>query len=149
MITVIRTDSTNQDFVELVNHLNADLAVRDGAEHAFYAQYNAIDKIRYAVIAFEDGRAVGCGAIKKYTSETMEVKRMYTKPEDRGKGIASQVLAELEEWAREMGYKKCILETGKRQPEAIGLYRKNGYKSIPNYGPYDGVENSVCFEKAL
>ena len=149
MITIIRTASTNQDFIELVNHLNADLAARDGAEHAFYAPHNTIDKIRYVVIAYADGQAVGCGAIKEYTSETAEVKRMYTKPDERGKGIASQVLVELEEWASEMGYEKCILETGKRQPEAIGLYKKSGYKSIPNYGPYEGVENSVCFEKAL
>jgi len=149
MISVIRTDSTHQDFIELVDHLNADLAIRDGEQHTFYAQYNTIDKIRHVVVAYENGRAVGCGAIKEYAADTMEVKRMYTKPGKRGKGIASQVLVELEAWAREMGFEKCILETGKKQPEAIGLNKKNGYKPIPNYGQYEGVENSVYFEKAL
>jgi putative acetyltransferase len=79
----------------------------------------------------------------------MEVKRMYTSPESRGKGTAAQVLNELEKWAAELYCKKCVLETGKRQPEAIGLYQKGGYKIIPNYGQYAGIENSVCFEKEL
>jgi len=55
----------------------------------------------------------------------------------------------LEHWAVELGYKKCVLETGKRQPDAIALYTKQGYESIPNYGQYMGMENSVCFEKEL
>jgi putative acetyltransferase len=59
------------------------------------------------------------------------------------------VLSELESWAAELGYPKCVLETGKRQPEAIALYEKQGYQRIPNYGQYIGVENSVCFEKVL
>ena len=79
----------------------------------------------------------------------MEIKRMFTLAGSRGKGLASLVLKELESWAAEMLYEKCILETGKKQPEAIRLYQKNGYKLIPNYGQYAGVENSVCFEKNI
>ncbi|MGE5795510.1 MAG: GNAT family N-acetyltransferase, partial [Ignavibacteria bacterium] len=79
----------------------------------------------------------------------MEVKRMYTIPEYRGKGIATRVLIELERWALELSYSKCILETGKKQPEAIALYKKNGYKLISNFGQYEGAENSVCFEKEI
>jgi GNAT superfamily N-acetyltransferase len=101
------------------------------------------------VVAYENGRPVSCGAMKEFGPGTMEIKRMYTAPESRGKGIASIVLAELEAWAGELGYEKCVLETGKRQPEAIALYQKNGYKLIPNYGQYAGVENSLCFEKEL
>lgn len=86
---------------------------------------------------------------KKYDDDTMEVKRMYTLDDYRGKGIATKVLAELEKWANELSFKKCILETGKKQPEAIRLYQKNGYKIIPNYGQYAQVENSLCFEKNL
>ncbi len=61
----------------------------------------------------------------------------------------SDQLAELEKWAAELGYNKCVLETGKKQPEAIALYKRSGYKIIPNYGQYIGIENSVCFEKAI
>ncbi|MBI5054524.1 MAG: GNAT family N-acetyltransferase [Chloroflexi bacterium] len=149
MIRVIRTDSSNQDFIELVRHLDADLAERDGKDHSFYAQFNKIDKIKCVVVAYEDNKPVGCGAIKEYAPHVMEIKRMYMSPESRGRGIASKVLVELESWATEMLYEKCILETGKKQPEAIGLYKKNGYKIIPNYGQYAEVENSLCFEKDI
>lgn len=74
---------------------------------------------------------------------------MYTSPGSRGKGVAGKVLDELELWATELQCEKCILETGKKQPEAIALYQKNGYNVIPNYGQYRGIENSVCFEKKL
>ena len=149
MIEILRTDSGNQDFIELVKHLDADLAERDGKEHSFYAQFNKIDKIKHVVVAYENGKPTGCGAIKEYAPGIMEVKRMYTLPENRGKGVASKVLTELETWATEMSYEKCILETDKKQPEAIHLYQKNGYTLIPNYGQYAEVENSVCFEKNL
>jgi GNAT superfamily N-acetyltransferase len=149
MIRITRTNSENQDFVQLVKHLDADLAERDGKDHSFYAPFNKIDKIKYVVLAYENDKPVGCGAIKEYASGTMEIKRMYTSPESRGKGVASQVLHELELWAAELSYEKCILETGKKQPEAIGLYQKNGYQIIPNYGQYAEVENSLCFEKHI
>ena len=146
---LIRTNSDHPDFIALVRLLNADLAQRDGKEHSFYAQYNMITMIKHVVVVYEDDIPVGCGAIKEFAPDTMEVKRMYTLPEYRGKGIAKRILAELEKWAGEMSYAKCILETGKRQPEAIALYTKSGYTPIPNYGQYVGVENSVCFEKML
>jgi GNAT superfamily N-acetyltransferase len=149
MIKLIRTSSGNQDFVELVKLLDADLAKRDCEEHSFYSQFNKIDKIKHAVVAYENDKPVSCGAIKEFASNIMEVKRMYTLPVSRGKGIATKVLTELEIWATELHYKKCILETGRKQPEAIELYKKNGYKIIPNYGQYAEVENSLCFEKKL
>jgi GNAT superfamily N-acetyltransferase len=149
MIKIIRTNSDNPDFIELVKYLDADLAIRDGNEHSFYAQFNKIDKIKFVVVAYEDDQPVGCGAIKEYASNTMEIKRMYTSPASRGNGIATKVLTELENWAAEMSFEKCILETGKKQPEAIALYKKSGYKSISNYGQYAGIENSVCFLKEV
>jgi putative acetyltransferase len=101
------------------------------------------------VIAYDGNVPVGCGAIKEYATGTMEVKRMYVLPEQRGKGIASLVLKELEEWTKGLGYTRCILETGYKQPEAIQLYKKNAYIVILNYGQYAGVESSICFERAL
>jgi GNAT superfamily N-acetyltransferase len=148
-MTIIRTNSENKDFIELVKLLDANLAIRDGKDHSFYAQYNKIDKIKYVVVAYENNKPIACGAIKDFAPQVMEVKRMYTLPENRGKGIAQKLLTELETWAKELSYAKCILETGKKQPEAIQLYKKSGYKIIPNYGQYIGIENSVCFEKEL
>jgi len=147
ILKIVRTNSDNPDFKELVKLLDAELAERDGADHPFYAQYNKIDKIKFAVVAYENGKPVSCGAIKEYSNDTMEIKRMYTLPESRGRGIAAKVLSDLENWTKELSFKKCILETGKKQPEAIALYKKNGYKLIPNYGQYAEVENSLCFKK--
>ncbi|MBC9795892.1 GNAT family N-acetyltransferase [Sinomicrobium weinanense] len=150
MIKILRISPENKDFSVLIKYLDADLALRDGEEHSFYAQYNKTDQIKHAVVAYNtDGKPSACGAIKEYTPDIAEIKRMYTSPENRGKGMASEVLKALEDWAMELSYKKCILETGKKQPEAIRLYQKNGYSVIPNYGQYAGVKDSVCFEKLL
>lgn len=149
MFNFIRTDSENKDFLELVSELDADLAIRDGEERDFYNQFNKLDLIKNVIVAYQGDTPAGCGAIKQYSPDTMEVKRMFTPPQFRGRGLASMVLSELEKWTLELGYSKCILETGKRQPEAIALYKKNGYTIIPNYGQYIGIENSVCFLKEL
>jgi GNAT superfamily N-acetyltransferase len=149
MIKCIRTDSNNQDFQKLVAELDADLKIRDGAEHSFYAQFNKVDSIKHAVVAYDNETPVSCGAIKEFTPDTMEVKRMYVALNYRGQGIASIVLKELEAWAAELNYYRCVLETGNKQPEAIALYKKNNFKIIPNYGQYENVENSICFEKEL
>lgn len=148
-IRIERTTSENEQFRKLVADLDHDLAKKNGDANDFFAQFNKIDLIRNVVVAYEDNQPVGCGAIKEYDSATMEVKRMFVPPEKRGKGIASHVLQELEKWAKELGYKKCILETGDKMPEAIQLYRKNNYQTIPNYGQYAEVETSICFEKTL
>jgi putative acetyltransferase len=149
MITINRTNADDPDFRTLVTLLDQDLAIRDGDDHAFFATFNTLDKIKYAVVAYDGQTPVGCGAIRAYTDDTMEVKRMFVQPEYRGQGIGAQVLAALETWSVELGYSRCRLETGTRQPEAIQLYHKSGYDIIPNYGQYALVETSVCFEKSL
>lgn len=149
MITIKRTNSDDENFQNLVRELDKELAFRDGEEHAYYAQFNKIDMIKHVVVAYENEEAIGCGAIKSFDENSMEVKRMFVPENKRSKGIATLVLKELETWANELGFPKCVLETGYKQPEAIRLYEKNGYVKIPNYGQYIGMDNSVCFEKSL
>ncbi|GGX10680.1 GNAT family N-acetyltransferase [Undibacterium macrobrachii] len=149
MIQLIRTDSQDPHFQNLVIELDRYLATTDGDEHAFYAQYNKSDSLKYVVVAFDGEQAIGCGAIKPYADSVMEVKRMYVAPVARGKGVASIILQELESWTRELAQQKCLLETGVKQLEAIRLYQKNGYQVVPNYGQYQGMANSVCFEKSV
>jgi GNAT superfamily N-acetyltransferase len=144
-----QTDSNDQDFIKLVECLDKELALRDGDDHAFYHQYNGISMIKYALVAYMDKSPVGCGAIKKFDDSTMEVKRMFVLPEYRGKGVAGNILYGLEQWSKELGFKKCILETGINQHEALSLYQKSGFVRIPNYGQYVNVQNSFCFEKVL
>jgi len=149
MTTTLRTDSNHPDFIALVKLLDADLAVIDGEDHSFYDQYNKIDSIKHALVLYNNDEPVACGALKEFAPGIVEVKRMFTAVNQRNKGLASKVLIALEDWAKELGYEKCILETGKRQPDAIALYQKNGYHITPNYGQYQGVTNSVCFEKKV
>jgi len=149
MIEIRRATSSDMDFQHLVSALDSDLSARNGETNDFFAQYNKIDHIENVIIARVDNTPVGCGAMKKYDSETMEIKRMFVPIEMRGKGIAVEILKNLEKWAKEMNYSKCVLETGNKMPEAIRLYEKSNYKVTPNYGQYQGIESSICFEKHL
>lgn len=149
MISLKTTNSEDNDFIQLVSKLDADLHLRDGDEHAFYAQFNKIDQIKHVIVAYREGTPIGCGAIKPYDEQTMEIKRMFVLPELRGLGIATKILVGLEKWGQKLGYARCILETGIKQPEAIALYTKNSYHRIPNYGQYKDAKSSVCFEKKV
>lgn len=149
MLKIIRTNSENQDFINLVKQLDAYLKITDGDEHDFYNQFNNIDVLKHAIVIYINELAVGCGAIKKFDNSSMEVKRMFVTENSRNIGIAQNILKELEVWIKELGYKKCVLETGKRQIEAVKFYHKCKYKIIPNYGQYIGMDNSVCFEKMV
>ncbi len=150
MITsLIRTNSDNADFKSLVALLDEDLAIRDGEEHSFYAQFNSIQNLKQVIVCYVDDKPAGCGAFKPYSQEQVEIKRMFVQPSLRGHGLGLYILKELELWATALNFKACILETGKKQPEAISLYTKAGYSIIPNYGQYENVANSVCMKKEL
>ena len=149
MSVLKRTTSDDADFINLVILLDQDLKIRDGLEHFFFAQFNKLDSIRNVVVYYSDNNPVGCGAFKKYDAQTVEIKRMFVKEEFRRNGIAGKILKELELWVKESGFSACVLETGKKQPEAIRLYQNSGYEIIPNYGQYENVENSVCMRKVI
>jgi GNAT superfamily N-acetyltransferase len=149
MIQIIQTDSSNSDFQLLVQLLDADLAFRDGDDHAFYAQFNKTNQLKQVLVLYHDSVAVACGAIREWADGIMEIKRMFVLPAYRRLGFAQKIVASLESWSGQLGYHTCILETGKNQPEAIQLYQKIGFEIIPNYGQYIGVENSVCMQKKL
>jgi putative acetyltransferase len=145
---LIRTTSDNADFQRLTQLFDDYLVDIDGDEKDFFAQYNQI-YLDHVLVCYEDEMALGCGAFKLLEPQVAEIKRMFVLPEQRGKGIASLVLTELENWVRESGFSSCILETSNKLESAIALYKKSGYEVIPNYGQYVGVESSVCMKKSL
>lgn len=149
MPRLVRTDSNNTDFQSLVALLDRYLAEIDGDEHTFYAQFNKVANPNHVVVAYRHDKPMGCGAFKPYAAEAVEIKRMSVQPAHRGQGVARAVLAALEQWAAELGYASCVLETGQKQAAAIALYQRNGYARTPNYGQYLGIKNSVCLAKAL
>jgi len=149
MLKFQKRSGDHADFAGLVSFLDTYLAEKDGRDHDFYNQYNGISAIKYELVGYKENKPAACGAIKEYGNDAMEVKRMFRLPAYRGKDIAGQLLSELESWAVVLGAKRVVLETGKKQVEAISLYERSGYRRIPNYGQYLGIENSVCYEKPL
>jgi putative acetyltransferase len=101
------------------------------------------------VLVRDGDRAVACGGIARFDATRAEVKRMYVRPAERGRGLGRTVLEELERRARSFGYTGLVLETGDRSDAALALYRSSGFEVIPSYPPYDTRELSICFEKRL
>ncbi len=148
-IILKKTNNRDQDFIELTRQLDHELSDRYGILQDAYAKHNVIDPIDTAMIGYMGNLPIACGCFKEVDENIVEIKRMYVDKFVRRKGLSVLVLNSLEEWATELGYMKAILETGKGQPEAIGLYKKSGYQIIENYGPYKGLKTSVCMAKAL
>lgn len=146
---ILRTDSTNSDFQKLVKSLDATLAEYNGENDDFFAQYNKIDTIKNCIVVYIDTIPAACGAFKPFSEDTVEIKRMFTNPEFRKKGLGSAIVKELENWASELNFKKAVLETSQDLKSAISVYEKSGFYRIPNYGQYIGIEQSVCYEKVL
>ena len=116
---------------------------------AEYIPYNQLDDIHNVIVAYDDDIPVGSVSFKKYDDECAEVKRVFVKEEYRNKGIANELMELLENTAREQGYRYLILESGAPLVAAMALYRKIGYKVIPNYGQYREMPNSICMKKEL
>ena len=148
-IEVKRTNSENEDFRTLVLELEKYLTHADEKVHSKCKKFNNLDTIKHVIVVYVDKKAVGSGAIRKYTQDTVEIKRMFVSENARKKGIGSMILIGLETWAKEFGFEKIILETGNMLPEAVKLYKKNNYIQTPNYGQYEGMEQSICFAKKM
>ncbi|MCM1083293.1 MAG: GNAT family N-acetyltransferase [Clostridium sp.] len=114
-----------------------------------YKKYNQLDEIQEAIVVYEDNKAIGGGAIRKYDDENIELKRVFVRTEYQGQGIGSKLVSLLIEWAMELGYKRMILETGELLAESCAVYKKMGFEVIPNYAPYVNMPESLCMAKDL
>jgi putative acetyltransferase len=101
------------------------------------------------LVARDDQRAIGCGAIRLLDDSTGEVKRMYVEPQRREGGVGQAILDRLEDAARQLGARRVVLETGVHQKAAINLYRRAGFTQVDCWGEYAFAPTSVCFEKSL
>lgn len=165
MITVTEEPYDGPIGVTLVQALLDDLNVRYADEiaedlpdapddDAYLAEVTA-DMVRPPkgafLVAWLDGEAAGCGALKPLDGDPSigEIKRMYTVPAARRRGVSRTLLVALEAKAVELGYRDLQLETGLAQPEALALYESHGWHRIEPYGFYKHSPQSVCFAKAL
>jgi GNAT superfamily N-acetyltransferase len=149
MITFIRTNFSNPDLHRLIVELDKEFVVRYPFIENIRIPFNLLNESARVVVAYDHTTPVACGAFRPVDESTIEIKRMYTMPSYRNKGIGKKLLHELEHWAHREGYTASILETGINQPEAIAAYEKSGYTRIPNFPPYVDVKESICMRKYL
>ena len=148
-IKILHTDSTNVDFIKLIKLLDNDLNERYGELQKQYDKHNKVDFINDVVIVYKDEAPVACGGFKEHNIESIELKRIFVKKDNRRQGLSKLIITELEKIGRSKGYKYALLETGIKQHEAINLYKNTGYDIIENFEPYKGNANSVCMKKNL
>ncbi len=146
-----RTDGKDKDFIENCRLLDMELDRRVGKniKRGKYIKHNQLDEIKEAIVVREDGKLIGGGAIRRYDDENIELKRVFVHVEYQGQGIGSRLVSLLIEWAVELGYKRMILETGELLAESCTVYKKLGFKVIPNYGPYVDMPESLCMARDL
>ncbi len=149
-LSLIETDVAAPATRDLIAALDAELLLRYPNELP-----NGIDADAFRaaegcmVLAWIDGVAVGCAAFRPLAPDTIEIKRVFVRAGQRGRGVSKQLLAWLEQRALQRGFIRAVLETGVLQPEAIALYRSAGYTPIACFTPYTDNPSSVCFGKDL
>jgi GNAT superfamily N-acetyltransferase len=127
----------------------AEVTARYGVDNEPGVKPSAADVAVFVVARDDDGVPVGCGALRRLDADTLEIKRMYVQPSARGRGLGALLLHALEEEAMALGARRLCLETGPRQPEAMALYQRAGYRRVPCFGAYAGHLGSLCFERLL
>ena len=145
------TDGSDPDFILLCRKLDdaLDELVGIKSQRSQYDQYNQRDNIHDVIVAYREGIPVACGAFKMYDEEHAELKRIFTDTFCRNIGLGAEMVRRLESKAKILGYKWCILETGKQLEAAFHMYNKAGYKIIPNYGQYADMPDSICMERKI
>lgn len=149
MILIEDADPDHADAKVLIAALSQRLAAITGSSGQ--ASFDAHD-VRGPGAAFllardEQGRAMGCGALRPLQPGVAEIKRMYAAV--AGRGVGSAVLAALEAKAQGLGYGEIRLETRRVNTLAVGFYLRAGYREIPPYGRYVGRPEAVCFAKPI
>lgn len=148
-LSLVRKSNNDSDVNELIKALDHELWSIYTDRQAFFDQHNLLPSDTNVIVAYLNNEPIGCGAFRKIDGKAVEIKRMFVHEKARGKGIGIQILKALEYWAFEKKYQYTRLETGDKQLAAIALYQKSGYRTIPNYPPYENSPESICMEKLL
>ncbi len=148
MIEIREASVTSKEAVQLIDELSAILEKVTGSSGNASFHIDALKAPRTIfVIAYSDGKPIGCGALQNYSDDTAEIKRVYSRIE--GRGIGTQILRILEGYAYSYRYREIVLETRKVNMTAIRFYQRRGYQICPNYGKYTLHEEAVCFCKSI
>ena len=145
------TDGANSDFqvfYQITEDYYSSLVGGESKRRAF-VPYNASAEIPDVLIAYREGKAIGCAGLKRYDDKSAEIKRVWVQPESRGQHIAGEMMQLIEQKARQQGFARVILQTRPQMTEAVVMYTKRGYYLIQNYPPYDKLVGAVCYAKDL
>ena len=150
MVRWIITDRNDTDFNALCQRLNEELVRKlSGSADPISSRANATDDFG-SVLLGKDGKVpVACAALRPFSEDTVELKRMFVSPKWRRKGLGKAILQKCEEMARQENYRYIVLETNILLPDARSLYEKAGYARIDSYGPYAFLKETLCMGKAL
>lgn len=156
MLEILRRSYDHPDVVALVARVQEFYVERYGGPDDDPTDPSMFEDPEGAFyVGYLDGRPVASGAWRREGVErlgsrrTAEIKRMYVVPEAQRRGLARRMLAHLEETAVAAGYEVLVLSSGKRQPEALALYRSAGYVDVDGFGHYAGLELNVCMAKRV
>ncbi len=147
-VDYLDTDASNSDFVLLCEKLDQALDELVGGKNQ-RSQYNQSDSIQDVIVVYRDNVPVACGSYKMYDEGHAELKHIYVEPSCRGMGLGSELVRRLEAKAKIHGFQWCILETGDLLHAAHHIYKKLGYKVIPNYGQYADMTKSICMARKI
>ena len=149
-ISIAREPFDSVDAAALRQAQRDELDARYGSDDHEPGEKPTADSVPVFLVAREaGGAAIGCGGLRPLAGGGAEVKRMFVARPFRGSGVATALLRALEQEARGMGLDRLVLETGIEQPDAMRFYEREGYSSIPAFGPYVGSVNSVCYAREL
>lgn len=149
-VELIQVPPHHADLKALIARLDEYLFKLYPPEEVFTVDFNDpyVHEIQF-IVAYTQGKAVGCGAIKKVDESSVEIKRFFVDESCRNQGVAGLILGELERRARAQSFTSMKLETGADQVEAVRFYEKHGFVPIEPYGEYIGCPSSLCYEKRL
>lgn len=144
-------DGSDPDFALLCGRLDRKLDEIVGGkfQRSQYEQYNHRDNIHDVILVYREGEPVACGGFKMYDEEHAELKRIFVEGTCQGIGLGAEIVRRLEAKAKIVGYRWCILETGEPLQAACHVYKRAGYKVIPNYGQYVNMPDSICMERKI
>lgn len=145
------TNGKDEDFVLLCTQLDDSLneAVGGIQNRMQYLAHNLLHDINDVVVVYDNETPIACGSFKKFDEQAAEIKRVFVNPQYRRQGLAQKCMDMLQTAAKQQGYTALVLETGKELPGAIKLYADLGFYTIPNYGPYVDMAESVCMKKDI
>ena len=144
---LIHADEKDERFLSLVEELDYGYYQRIGDELEKYNQYNEFKDPHFVILMLDGDEAIACASYRKFDEESVEFKRVYVKKQYRKKGIASDIIKELEKDAIEKGFKNSHIVTGKKNHAAIRLYKKLGYFKTDNFEEFREDKTVICMKK--